>query len=106
MNEQEVLVRAKQASMSIDEPQQPYESLLRRRDRKRRNQRVTAGLVGIAVFVAAVWIVKDVASLDHSGTVVVPGSTTTTAVDRGFRGRYRVRSHGNLCMGGFGLDRV
>lgn len=28
----------------------------RRRDRKRRNQRIAAGVVGIAVFVAAVWV--------------------------------------------------
>ena len=33
----------------------PFEQLVRRRDRKRRNQRVAAGVVGIAVFVAAVW---------------------------------------------------
>ena len=33
------------------------EHLLRRRDRKRRNQRIAAGVVGIAVFVAAVWAV-------------------------------------------------
>ena len=32
------------------------ERLIRRRDRKRRNQRITAGVVGIAVFVAAVWV--------------------------------------------------
>ena len=34
-------------------------SVLRRRDRKRRNQRIAAGVVGIAVFVAAVWIVTS-----------------------------------------------
>jgi Tol biopolymer transport system component len=39
-----------------------------RRDRKRRNQRITAGVVGIAVFVAAVWIVTSVGSLDRSET--------------------------------------
>jgi hypothetical protein len=32
------------------------ESILRRHDRKRRNQRIAAGVVGIAVFVAAVWV--------------------------------------------------
>ena len=49
------------------------ESILRRRDRKRRNQRIAAGVVGIAVFVAAVWIVTSVGSLDRSETPAVPG---------------------------------
>jgi hypothetical protein len=35
------------------------ESILRRRDRRRRSQRIAAGVVGIAVFVAAVWIVTS-----------------------------------------------
>ena len=38
------------------------ERMLRRRDRKRRNQRIAAGVVGIAIFVAAVWIVTSVRS--------------------------------------------
>jgi hypothetical protein len=50
----------------------------RRRDRKRRNQRITAGVVGIAVFVAAVWIVRDVALLDRGETSVIPGGSSTT----------------------------
>jgi hypothetical protein len=37
----------------------PLERVLARRDRKRRNQRIAAGVVGIAVFVAAVWIVTS-----------------------------------------------
>jgi hypothetical protein len=49
------------------------ESILRRRDRKRRNQRIAAGVVGIAVFVVAIWIVTSVGSLDRSETSVVPG---------------------------------
>jgi WD40 repeat protein len=53
------------------------ESILRRRDRKRRNQRVAAGVVGIAVFVAAVWVVTSVGSLDRSETPAVPGSAET-----------------------------
>jgi hypothetical protein len=39
-------------------PEPAYERLLRRRDRKRRNQRIAAGVVGIGVFLAAVWIVS------------------------------------------------
>ncbi|MGA9159773.1 MAG: hypothetical protein WB297_02755 [Actinomycetota bacterium] len=61
--------------MSVDELDQPYDALLRRRDRKRRNQRIAAGVVGMAVFVAAIWIVTSVASLDRSEKSVVPGGT-------------------------------
>ncbi len=71
MSDQEVLDRAERAAMSVDLPRDRYEDLLRRRDRKRRNKRITAALVGIAVFVAVVWIVRDVASLNR--TTVVPG---------------------------------
>ena len=53
------------------------EDFLRRRDRKRRNQRIAAGVVGIAVFVAAGWIVTSVSSLDRSETSVVPGKVVT-----------------------------
>src|SRR5262245_60828078 len=54
------------------------ESILLRRDRKRRNQRITAGIVGIAVFVAAVWIVMSVRSLDRTEKTVVPATSGTT----------------------------
>jgi len=37
-------------------PEPAYERLLRRRDRKRRNQRLVASSVAIAVFVSAVWL--------------------------------------------------
>ena len=36
-----------------------FDDVARRRDRKRRNQRIAAGVVGIAVFVAAIWIVAS-----------------------------------------------
>jgi hypothetical protein len=52
-----------------------FDDLLNRRDRKRRNQRIAAGVVGIAVFVAAVWIVTNVSSLDRSEKAVVPAAT-------------------------------
>jgi hypothetical protein len=54
-----------------------FERLVRRRDRKRRNQRIAVGVVGIAVFIAAVWIVTSVGSLDRSETSVVPGGDVT-----------------------------
>jgi WD40-like Beta Propeller Repeat len=55
-----------------------FERVLARRDRKRRNRRITAGVVGIAVFVATIWIVRDVASLNRSETSVIPGGSSTT----------------------------
>lgn len=56
-----------------------FDDLVRRRDHKRRNQRITAGVVGLAVFVAAVWIVTSVKSLDRSEKSVVPGGAGMTA---------------------------
>jgi hypothetical protein len=47
-----------------------------RRDRKRRNQRIAARVVGIAVFVAAVWIVTSGLSFDRTQTPAAPGSET------------------------------
>jgi hypothetical protein len=41
-------------------------SVLRRRDRKRRNERIAARVVGIAVFVAAVWIVTSGGAFDRT----------------------------------------
>jgi hypothetical protein len=57
-------------------PDDSLDRLVRRRDRKRRNQRIAAGVVGIAVFVAAVWIVTTVGSSDRS-TPAVPGGSET-----------------------------
>jgi Tol biopolymer transport system component len=54
-----------------------FERTLRRRDRRRRNQRIAAGAVGIALFVAAVWVVTSVGSLDSSQTPAVPGGAET-----------------------------
>jgi hypothetical protein len=67
-------------------PEGVMDSLIRRRDRKRRNQRITAGVVGIAVFVAAVWIVTSVGSLDRTQRPANEPSTVNSAEDvaRGF----------------------
>jgi Tol biopolymer transport system component len=43
-----------------------FERLLHRRNRRRRNQRIAAGVVGIAVFVAAVWIVTTGGSFNRT----------------------------------------
>jgi hypothetical protein len=59
-----------------------FERLVRRRDRKRRNQRIAAGVVGIAVFVAAVWIVTS-GLFDQSQTPAVPGGSDTGPMEIG-----------------------
>ena len=64
-------------------PPDGFERMLRRRDRKRRNQRITAGVVGIAVFVAAVWVVTTAGPFDRSQ----PSATGSTGSERvGFIG--------------------
>jgi Tol biopolymer transport system component len=47
-------------------PEPAYERLVERRDRNRRNKRITAGVVGIAVFVTAVWIVTSGGSFNRT----------------------------------------
>lgn len=57
-------------------PEPAYERLLRRRDRRHRNQRITAGAVGIAIFAVAVWIIATAGSLERTQTPSVTGPTT------------------------------
>jgi hypothetical protein len=64
-------------------PEPAYERMLRRRDRKRRNQRITAAVVGIAVFVAAVWIVTTGGWFGRTQTPAVPGPTETGRAETG-----------------------
>ena len=61
----------------VDEAPDALGSVLRRRDRKRRNQRIAAGVVGIAVFVAAVWVVTNIGSFDRTQTPAIPGPAET-----------------------------
>ena len=77
MTDHEILDRAERAAKSVVVPEGRYEDLLRRRDRKRRNQRSAAGAVGIAVFAAAVWIVTMGLPLGESQTKDVPGGAST-----------------------------
>ena len=70
-----LLERADSAVADVPVPGGGLDGLLRRRDRKRRNQRITAGVVGITVFVAAIWIVTSGLSFDRS-TPPAPGSQT------------------------------
>jgi hypothetical protein len=53
-------------------PEHAFEGFQRRRDRKHRNQRIRAGVVGIAIFVA-VLIVMTGGPFDRSQTSLVPG---------------------------------
>jgi hypothetical protein len=64
-----------QAERVFAPPEGSFDRFLRYRNRKRRNQRIAAGVVGIAAFVAAVWIATSVASLDRSEKSVVPAGT-------------------------------
>jgi hypothetical protein len=65
------------AGARYEPPNLSTDDLLFRRDRKHWNRRITAAVVGIAVFVAAVWVVRDVASLNGGRSPVVPGGGTT-----------------------------
>jgi hypothetical protein len=76
MSDQELLDRAERAARGIALPDGRFDDLLRRRDRKRRHQRIAAGIVGIAVFVAAIWIVTSGGAFDRS-TSAVPGGSET-----------------------------
>lgn len=65
----------------FEPPEPSLERFLRRRDRKRRNQRIAAGVVGIAVFLAAVWVVTSGAPFDRTR----PGATGPTVPPDGER---------------------
>ena len=59
------------------------ERVLRRRDRKRRNQRLAAGIVGLSLFVSAVWVVTSGGSFDRTETPAVPGGSETGTKETG-----------------------
>jgi Tol biopolymer transport system component len=62
----------------VDAPEPSFEGFLRRRDRKRRNQRIAAAVVGIAVFVVPlVWIFATGEWSDHSRVPLGPGPSVT-----------------------------
>src|SRR5262245_36273350 len=66
-----------------------FHRMLRRPARKRRTQRIAAGVVGIAVFVAAVLTVTSGLLFDRTQTTAGP----RPAIDNGFRGRYQLIAH-------------
>ena len=57
-----------------------FERLVHRRDRKRRNKRIAAGIVGIAVFVAAVWIVTTGGSFNRTQQPAIQPTPSPTAI--------------------------
>jgi Tol biopolymer transport system component len=67
-----LLERADRAVSRVPLPTSGIEGLRHLRDRKRRNQRIRAGVVGIAFFVAAIWIVTSGVPADRTLT---PGTS-------------------------------
>jgi hypothetical protein len=74
-----LLERAERAVSVVPLPPDGLDGLQRRRDRKRRNQRLSAGVVGMAVFVSAVWIVTTGVPFDRTETPAVPGAAGSGA---------------------------
>ena len=71
----------------LDAPEPSIEGFLRRRDRRRRNQRIAAGVVGIALFVVPVALIAVLSSRDRTQTPAGPGPTVSPASTRvGFIG--------------------
>jgi hypothetical protein len=75
--------RYERAFQQFQMPEPAWDRLVDRRDRKRRNKRITAGVVGIVVFVAAIWIVTSVGSFDRTQTPAVPGGSETGPTETG-----------------------
>jgi hypothetical protein len=63
-------------------PDAAFQRLERRRDRKRRNERITAGAVGLAIFVTMVWIALSGGPLDRSHMPAVTGRPVPSASTR------------------------
>jgi Tol biopolymer transport system component len=64
----------------FEAPEPSFEDFMRRRDRKRRNQRIAAGIVGVAVFVAAIWIVTSGLSFDRTQRPAIQPTPSPTAI--------------------------
>ncbi|MGZ8570628.1 MAG: hypothetical protein ACXWW5_00200 [Actinomycetota bacterium] len=64
-------------------PERAFERLERRRDRKRRNQRMTAGAVGVAFFAAAVWIATLGGPFDDTQAPASTGPTVASETPTG-----------------------
>jgi hypothetical protein len=89
MDDLRTLVRGEMARAGA--PAYSFDDLGRRRDRKRRDQRITAGVVGIAVFVATVWLVTTAGSSGRTAPADEPTvreADAATRVALGFLGAY------------------
>jgi WD40 repeat protein len=64
------------AERQFSEPNVDIESVHRRSSQRRRNQRISAGVVGIAVFVAAIWIVTSGGSFNRTQQPAVQPTPT------------------------------
>jgi hypothetical protein len=85
-----LLERADRAASRVPLPPDGFERLRVRRDRKQRNQRIAAGVVGIAVFLAAVWAVTTGGPFDRTQAPARPGEETKPAEEEpGNPGRAR-----------------
>jgi dipeptidyl aminopeptidase/acylaminoacyl peptidase len=69
-----------QAERVFVPPEKSFDRFLRRRDQKRRNRRIAAGVVGIAVFVAAVWIVTTGGSINRTRQPAIKPMPRPTAI--------------------------
>ena len=74
-----LLERADRAASQVPLPSDGLERLRVRRDRKHRNQRIAAGVTGIAVFVAAI-VSVGVAARDGDQRPATTGTTLPSAV--------------------------
>jgi transglutaminase-like putative cysteine protease len=79
-----LLERAERAVSVVPLPPDGLDGLQRRRDHKRRYQRLSAGVVGIAVFVSAVGIVTTGVPFDRTETPAVPGAAGSGAASDPF----------------------
>jgi hypothetical protein len=80
IDEQQVFERVMRGFVPPDDS---FERLVNRRERKRRNQRIAAGVVGITVFVTAIWIVTSGGVFDRSETSVGPAGDVTGPMETG-----------------------
>jgi hypothetical protein len=67
----------------FEAPEPSFEGFVRRRDRKRRNQRIAAGMVGFAVFLAAIALVVVSPAIHRSVTPLGGGEPQPTGSPEG-----------------------
>ena len=74
----------KRARSRFPAPDLLYENVLRRRDRKERNQRITAGIVGVAVVAATILALASVMLVDPATRIggIVPSPRVISPEDR------------------------